>query len=248
METGDKEYIFCEDANNAILAYLDHANRKLKRDPDYEIHPIIRAINNALSEIGSCQGTIMAVSGSKMEEGLEPTEMYTAEVEKSGEIIKILEIKDLITGNILSIYDALIIIEFNLKLEKIKSDMLNAHAVESLLNETFKGTEFMIVCPDNFEEARDYFRDMLSQRKIHLPPDKGIKESLLEINATTPWEEYDPRVRRLIASFWSLREGKNGISLPSNEISKEEAIRLFKMLFTGEIRNLMLKICKERIK
>lgn len=246
MEEKDKEYIFCEDVNNAILAYLDHAKKKLEKEPNYDVHPIMRAIIAALDHREDKDDKFIGIAGSKVEiEASRPTELYAAIVEVNKEIIKILEIKDLVTGNVLSVYDALLIIEFNLKLEKIKSDTLKAYEIERLLNETFDDINFIIVCPDNFEEARDYFREVLIERKIHFSLDGEIIKALSEIKASTPWEEYKPDARALISCVWGLKEGKRGIPLASNEITKEEAIILFKMLFTGQQEDEMLQFAKK---
>jgi hypothetical protein len=242
METNDTEFFYSDDANNAILAYLDHVNRKLKKDPDYDMHPIIKAINLALIADENSDGRFIGVAGSKVEnERMKPTEMYSVAVEKNGEIFKILDIMDLTTGNTLSMYEALLIIELSLKLEKIKSNVLKPCDIERLLNETFNDIKFEVISPDNFEKARDYFKEMLVQGKIHIPLNEDLICSFTKITATTPWEEYDPRVRGIISSIWTSREGRHAVSLDSNEIPKEKVIKILKNCITGTARDYMFK-------
>lgn len=246
VDIGD--YSYSEDVHNAILAYLDHVILKLKKDPDYNPNPIINAILLAINGETLENGTFAGIAGSseKRTEGEKPDELYMATVEVNNDSLKILDITDLCTGNKLTVYEALLIIELSLKLEKMDKNMISPNEIENLFNEVVKDVLFLVVYPENFKQARDYFKEMLVKKMISIPPDEDLIKALGIITAYTPWEEYNPRVRAFISSIWASRECKFAVSLDSNYIPKHKIIPLFKMCFTGKAKEVILHNIKQK--
>ena len=241
------------DINNAILAYLDHVQLKIKRDPNYEPHPILKAImlSMPLIEIKE-DGNHMSISGNGNEEkGIEPTEIYSVITSKKGDTYEILDIVDIKTGKSLDIYDALLIIELSLKLEKIDKDEVSDDELREMFDETMRDVGFCFVTPKNFKKARDYFKNQLQERKISIPREYNFIGGLTQIKEETQWVDYPPNIRCLITTIWAAQDEKYGISLRSENISKKKVIPLFKTIFTGRfkeliIRNLNNKFQKEK--
>lgn len=237
-----------DDVYDAILAYLDYVEIKLKNDSNYDPHPIIKAIQLAIWGENKDEGTFMGVAGNGNEEtGKEPTELYVAVVKKEKDRFNVLNITDLNTGNEISIYEALLLIELSLKLDKIEGDFVPPDVISSLFCNVLNGITFEFVTPLNYKEARDSFREMLEKQEALLPHDPCLIDSLCKITETTPWEDYDSNVRRIIAVNWAMKNGKNiGLCLNSDEIPKFQITQYFKTIFTGENRDKLLKTAMEK--
>lgn len=234
-----------EDAIGAILAYIDHVILKIKKDEDYDPHPLLKAIAIAIDGAKE-NGNYMGVSGNgNAEKGIEPTESYAVVVEKKGKNFILKDITDLATGNELTIYDALLLIELNLKLEKIDGNMVSEEKVKQILNEVLRGVSFEIVSPTNYIAARNYLKNLMREGKVKLPIDEELKRGLLELKESTKWEEYNPKVRGLIASIWAARKGAYGISIESTEIPKNKVVDIFRHFFTGDIKDMVLNNLKQ---
>lgn len=232
-----------EDVNDAILAYLDYVAIKIEKNPDYQPHPIIRALLCAVSdEQDTKNGTVLGVSGNEDDTGKNSaTEMYAVVVEKKRKGFCILEINDLSTGNTLSLYEALTLIELSLKLDKVEGSFVPPDVVSTLFSDVLNGITFEFVTPLNYKEARNYFKEMLEKRKVFIPQDPSLIDSLSKITEDTPWEDYDSNAREIIATNWAIKNGKNvGLCLDFDEIPKSTIISYFKMIFTGEIKKKLI--------
>ncbi len=230
-----------DDAMEAIRAYLDHVILKIKYNPDYEPHPILKAMMLAINS-GEKDGKYMGLSGDGNEEiGKKPTEIYSVIMEKDNDKFTLINITDLTTGNELSISDALLLIEVSLKLEKIDDDLVSKEQIESILNEVYKDISFEIVSPSNFREARDYLKEVMEERRIRIPRDEELQRGLLSIRKDTRWEDYNPKVRSLIASVWAAKNNKIGISIDAEKMPKDKVISMFKMFFTRKIKGINFK-------
>lgn len=235
-----------EDVKGSIMAYLDYVRLKIKKEPDYDAHPIIKAMMMMVTtNHGEKNGKYCAVSGNgNTEKGIEPTELYSVVMEKKEDKFELRNITDLINRTEIDIYDALLLIELSLKLEKIDSEFVSAKEIEKLMNEVFQSKDFIVVCPKNYIEARDYFKDMLQKGQIKIPFDKDIKEGLLKIKTYTKWHDYPQKVRSLIAVVWGAQNNKQAISLESNEMPKHKVIDIFKVLFTSKFKEITLSHIK----
>ncbi len=234
-----------EDVNGAIMGYLDYVIIKTKRNPDYDPHPILKAMMIATHDAKK-DGNYMGVSGNgNTEKGIEPTESYAIVVEKKSGSFIIQNITDLMTNNELTIYDALLIIELSLKLEKIQGELVPETQIKQILNDVLRDVKFEIVSPTNFVSARDYFKEMLKEGKVKIPYDEELKKGLLELKHDTKWEDYNPKVRSLIGMTWAASKKSFGVSIDSTEMPKKKVMQMFKTFFTGEIKEMVLKNLKE---
>jgi len=234
-----------EDVTGAILGYLDYVIIKTKRNNDYDPHPILKAMMIATYNVEK-DGTYTGVSGNgDSTKGTEPTESYAVVVEKKSNDFSIKNITDLITGKELNMYDALLLIELSLKLEKITEELVPEEQIKQILNEVFRGAKFEIVSPSNYIPARDYLKKSLEEGRLKIPNDEELKAGLLELKENTKWESYNPKVRSLIAGLWASSKKSFGISIDSKEMPKQKVVQIFKTFFTGELKEAVLKHLKE---
>src|SRR3989344_8340577 len=112
-----------EDVMGAIIACLDHVIIKTKEDPNYEPHPLLKAMVLAVQT--NKDGNCMGVSYNGGEKKDTATEAYSVIMERKNGKFKLIDIIDLTTGNKLSIIDVLLIVELSLKLEKIDGDIVH---------------------------------------------------------------------------------------------------------------------------
>jgi len=234
-----------DDAMEAIRSYLDHVVLKTKENPDYEPHPLLKAMMLAIQN--NKKGNYIGVSGNGNEErGKKPTEVYSVVMEKKDDKFTLLDITDLTNGNKLSVYDALLIIEASLKLEKIKKDLVSKEQIKSILDEVYNDIDFVVISPSNFEEARDYLKKMMKEGRLSIPPDAELKNGLLSIKLDTKWEDYPQKVRSMIGIVWAKKDGKFGISIDSEEMPKDKVMHMFKMFFTGKGKEIIMHNLKNK--
>jgi hypothetical protein len=195
------------------------------------------------------EGNYMAISGNGNDkEGIKPTESYAVIVEKKKEEFIIKNIMDLMTDNELSLEECLLIIELSLKLEKIEGKLVSEEQIKQILDEVLRGIKFEVISPANYIVARDYFKKMMEEKKIKIPYDEELKEELLTLTPNTIWEDYNPKVRHLIGLCWAASKNAFAISIDSSAIPKTKMVQIFKIFFTGDIKEAILKQLKEQTK
>jgi len=229
-----------EDARDAISAYLDHVILRIKQDPSYEPHPILKAMMLAThnNKDGTCMGIL---DNGSQKDRKKRTEAYSVIMKRQNGVFTLVDIIDLNNGNKLSIIDAILLIEVSLKLEKIDGELVSRAQIENILNEVYPDINFVIVGPNNFIEARDYFKKMVEEGKVSILPDKELIENLSSIKKHTLWEDYNPKTRSLIATTWAAKDKKHGISIDSEEMPKNRVSHLAKTIFTGELKKLAIE-------
>jgi hypothetical protein len=213
---------------DGMSIFLSYINRQYKKNHEYRPHPIIRAFECAFQalekvKMGECA---MGVS----QDGTETSafEPYVVVLEKKANRIEVKEIRNIKVNKQLPQDVMILIFRLQMQLDKIKGDTVNPQEAVEALNEIIPGNRFYAL-GDRWKEARDKFKKLLENGKIHMPPDPEIIEELKGITYDTPWETYSNRLRSLIGS--SIAEGISGkegtVIITSPKDSKIEKFKVF---------------------
>lgn len=194
---------------DGMRIFLSYISRKLKKDPKYKPHPIIRAFECALegiekAKIGECT---MGVS----QEGTKDAvyQPYIVVIEKQKRGIKVKEIRNLNVDKTLPLDVMVIIFRLQVQLDKIDGDLVNAEEAVNALNEVIPGNKFYAI-GDKWKEARDAFKKAINEGKFKIPNDPELINELSKITLKTPWEDYSNKARSLIGGVYSQTFNKEG--------------------------------------
>ena len=200
----------------------------LKKNPDYKPHPIIRAFECALQGIEKCkiEECTMGVSQDGTEKSV--YEPYIVVLQKKKDGIEIKEIKNIKVDKQLPTDIMVIIFRLQIQLDKIDGDTVNPQQMVDALNAVISGNKFYAL-GDRWKEARDEFKKLIEEGKMHLPRDPQLIEELKNIRYETPWEDYPNRLRALIGGSISQSfDNKGGIvTITSPTNSKIEKYKVF---------------------
>lgn len=208
---------------DGILIFLDYINRQLKKDPDYAIHPLIKALINATQsfedkEIGE---SVIGLSGEMANGNLHNP--YSVALEKKKDGIEVLDIRELNTNKQIPLDVMICLFRLQIHLDKIPGEkILSSQSIE-ILNQILPEFHFYEL-GDKWIEARDSFAKRLENGNISIPPSfmtDVIRNAFTTISFETPWEEYPPELRSLIAGasaeLFDSRSNTIIISSPPND-------------------------------
>lgn len=186
---------------DSLLIFLDYIKRKLKENPHYEFHPLIKAMMNALESIGQVKPGehVGGLSGETKNGNFHNP--YVVVIEKKSQGIEIKEIRELTTNKQIPLDVMITTFRLQMQLDKIPGKYTTSLQSTNILNKVLPEYHFYSL-GDKWKEARDLFAEKLKEGKISLPAslktDDLIKE-FTKIKYDTPWEDYSPRVRSFIA-------------------------------------------------
>ena len=207
---------FFGDGMRIFLAYI---SRQSKKDPSYRPHPIIRAFECALMGIEKLKDgqSTMGVSQDGTEESV--YEQYAVVLQKHNNRIEVKTIKNLNVDKELPLDIMIIIFRLQIHLDKIEDETVNPKQVVDALNAVIPGNRFYAL-GDRWKEARDQFRKLLKEGKMHLPNDPDLIEELRRIKQDTPWEDYSNKLRATIGATmppsFDAKGGIVSITTPTN--------------------------------
>jgi len=216
-----------------MVVFLDYISRKLKENPDYNPHPIIRAFMCALQDIDKIENekTVMGVSQEGTRDAI--YEAYIVVLQKHSDGIEVKEIQNVNVGKRLPTDAMILIFRLQIQLDRIEGDIVSPEEAVVALNKVIPGERFVLL-GDKWKEAIEEFRRALKAGEVYLPANhKAIEETLKqldEIPAEAPWEDYPNDLRALIGSSVAKKYFKGGsvvITTPTH--FKFEKYKVFQM-------------------
>lgn len=207
---------------DSFLIFLDYIKRRLKENPDYEFHPLIKALMNAFQSIDQIKAGehVMGLSGeTKKDKFYNP---YVVVMEKKNGGTEIKEIRELTTNKQVPLDVMITIFRLQIQLDKIPGENILSSQTTEILNKILPEYHFYNL-GNKWKEARDSFAEKLKKGKIFLPASiktNDLINEFMKIRYDTPWEEYSPRVRSFIAGasaeIFDSRSNTIIISSPPN--------------------------------
>lgn len=211
MDEKKREYDFYSDG---MKIFLDYISRQLEKNPEYKLHPIIRAFECGI------EGLKTAKDGENV---LGLSNPYVVVLEKRSDGIGVKSIRNLKVEKELSFESLIVMFRLQIYLDRIDSDTLSVDQAANALNEVIPGNNFYVL-GDEWTVARDNFFSALENGKVCFSEDsKGIEE-ISNISKDTPWEEYSQRLRAFIGPFIGK---KNKIVLTTPKNLKVEKFKIF---------------------
>ena len=209
MKTISERRVF----QDGMVVFLDYISRQLKKNPDYNPHPIIRALMCAMQDIDKINNgkTVMGVSQEGTKDAI--YEAYIVVLQKHSDGIEVKEIQNVNVGKRLPTDAMILIFRLQIQLDRIEGDVVSPEEAVGALNKVIPGERFVLL-GDRWKEAIEEFRRALKAGEVYLPPDhKEIEETLKqldEIPAEAPWEDYPNNLRALIGSSVANKYFKSG--------------------------------------
>lgn len=218
---------------DGMKIFMDYIVRQLKKNPDYEPHPLIKALELALSNvekvnIGQC---VMGVSQNGTKDSVYNPFVVILQ-KKEADKIEVKAIKNLKVKKDLPLDIMIIIFRIQILLDKIKSDNVSPEQMVECLNKVIPGNRFFAL-GDKWQEARDNFREALRNGQVSIPktPEmKKVANELLQITYNTPWEDYSPEARSFIGAYArSNLKDKDGSGIVTITTPKDYKIEKYKV-------------------
>jgi len=245
MKTIKKIDIF----GDGMRIFLDYISRQLKKNANYMPHPIIRAFECAFQGIEKLKEgeNVVGVSGEGTKENI--YEPYIVVLQKQKDGIEVKEILNAKLGKQLPTDVMIIIFRLQIQLDKIDSNVVNPEQAVNALNAVIPGNRFFFL-GDRWREARDEFKKLLQEGKIHLPNDPELIKGLEQIRHDTQWEEFPNNIRALVGSTAASLFGKKGgsvvITTPKNfKIEKYKIFDIATEFLMGKSAEYLEPIKKE---
>jgi hypothetical protein len=213
---------------DGMRIFLDYIHRQFKKNPDYMPHPLIRAFECAIqgAEKAKVGETFMGVSQNGT-----PTNVcnpFIVVLEKLESGVGVKEIRNIKVDKTVPIDVMLIIFRLQILLDRIEGDCVNPAEMVDSLNAVIPGNKFYAL-GDRWKEARDEFKKLLEEGKIHVPNDSKLIDGLTSITYNMSWDEYPNNVRAFIGSSIAQKDhmpsGTVIITSPTN--SKIEKFKVF---------------------
>lgn len=231
MQTEENKIDFWGDG---MRIFLDYIGRQMKKNPEYNPHPLIRALELALyniqnADVGQC---VMGVSQDGTKDSVYNPFAVVMQKHEDGSF-EVKEIRNLKVNKELPLDVMVIIFRIQILLDKIPGDVVSPDQMVDCLNKVIPGGHFYAL-GDRWKEARDSFKEAAQKGQISLPKspemEKVISE-LLQITYNTPWEDYSPGARSLIGSQIKPRieEGAGTVIVTTPKHFKVEKYKVFDM-------------------
>ena len=192
-----------------IIGYLHQTEKKLS-DPNFNPHPIIKALALALraAEDGKKDGNYMGVSGDAEQHHGVPHMLYSVVLQKLGQRYNILNVTDLMTGRTVILQIIHRIITAEIELEKFSGDNVPIDAAIGIADEAIPDMVVMKLDAKNRNAAMDYAKEMIRQKKLVGIP-KDVVQRLLSTKNTSEWVKLPSEVRLAIGVAWGTKMGKS---------------------------------------
>ncbi len=222
---------------DGMRIFLDYISRQIKKNPDYDPHPLVKAFELAMTGALKVkkQEHTMGLSGHyKGEKMFNP---YIVVIEKKKKGFEVKEIRDIANDKELPLDLMVMIFRLQILLDKIEGETVIPKQMEEVLNEVIPEKPFYAM-GERWKEARENFRQLLKDGKMHLPNDPELIKELTDLKYETPWEDYSPRMRSLIGT--GIRDNlddnkKVFITSPSHwNIQKFKAFEALSEYFLGK--------------
>jgi len=215
---------------DGMRIFLDYISRQLKKNLNYTPHPIIRAFGCAFEGIENLKEgeNVMGISQEGSKDNI--YEPYIVVLQKHKDGIEVKEILNAKLGKQLPLDVMIIIFRLQIQLDKIESDVVSPEQVVNALNAVIPGNKFFFL-GDKWREARDEFKKLLQEGKIHFPNDPELIEELKRIRYDMPWEDYSNKLRAFIGGATVSIFGKKGgtVVITTPKDFKIEKYKVFDM-------------------
>lgn len=236
-----------EEFRVSLIAYINYIQRKIKRDSEYQPHPLVKAIYCALQGMEDHKdgAVLVGVSGDAQEHADDrPKEMYFVSIRKDDEkSFTLLKVRDATIGRDMPIEHAMQLLLLSMKLDKYEGKDVPVDVSVDIMNEVVPTLEVIRFNNSEWKEARDSFKEIVKQGNLRIQntPENQFVKDLLSVRTDTPWEEYPPSVRATIAQAWIAKtsppiQGKNPIVISSIEdkVEKHKVIRFVREFLYGK--------------
>jgi hypothetical protein len=229
MKTISERQVF----QDGIVVFLDYISRQLKKNPDYNPHPIIRALMCAVHDIDKAKNgeTAGGVSVGGTKDRIH--EAYAVMLQKHADGIEVKEIRNLNVGKRLPTDAMIYVFRLQIQLDRIEGDLVGPGEAVKIMNKVIPGNRFFLL-GDKWKEALEEFERALKAGEIYLPPDhEAIEETIkkfFQIPKDTPWEDYPNDLRAFIGSSVAKKYYKSGaIVITTPDSFKFEKYKVFEM-------------------
>jgi len=221
----------------SLVAYMNYVQRKLKRDSSFDPYPLVKALNCAFEGIEKLKvgETFMGVSGdANRYPDNSPRESYCVVIRKENNGFTLLEVHDLSIGRNVPLGAAIYLMLISMKMDKFDGLNIPVDDAISIINETLPEINIIRFNNSEWKEARDNFKKTLQEGKLKIPEHmftKELRRDILNITYSTPWEEYPPSIRSMIASDWVIQKTQK--QTEKNQIvftSIDEVIQKYKIM------------------
>jgi hypothetical protein len=217
----------------AMMTYISYVNRKIKEDPGYEPHPIVKAISLAIAASeNQVDGRYSGVAGDPKKEGL-----HMVVIEKHGETSQILSLFDAKMGMELGFDVAVMVLKISMQLDRVVSDEIQISDLVEILSENFPSITFKHISPNEGNEAILFFKEQYRQGKVRDIPENMRPLIDQELNRNIRWEDRSPEFRTLVGGLWASKaEGGKSvftITSPDTTVPKYKVLEIVKMLMVS---------------
>ncbi|MFY2253089.1 YecA family protein [Priestia megaterium] len=199
-----------EEFDISFKAYISYVKRKLKKNPNYKIHPLVKAFLNAMEglEVSGKPGNYCGLSGNADNDSKEPaTQLFFCVLEAHKDsTISVLEFYDVIMNRPVPIKVLSYILVLAMKFDRVEGELINIDQSIEIINSTIPDLNYIRFNNNEWKKARDYFGILVKEGKVDMPTKdnefNSLADDILKITYSTPWENYSPQVRSTIAQTW----------------------------------------------
>jgi len=209
-----KEVFDAEEFKVSLRAYISFVSRKIKKNPNYNIHPIVRALSHAMENLQNSgkPGTYYGLSGDAKDnpEGVYTQLFFCVLAAHKDKMISIVEFYDLIESRPVPIKVLSYILVLAMKFDKFEGNQINIdHAIKAI-NSVIPILNCIKFNNNEWKEARDHFESVVEEYKVNAPVEhdefKITANEFLKIPSNTPMEEYPLAISSTIEHNWVYHE------------------------------------------
>jgi histidine triad (HIT) family protein len=222
---------------DALRIFLDYIHKKQKKNPEYEVHPLIRALLNANAALEGAKIGERVMGLSHDEDNGRVINLYSVILTRlDPESIEVTNVSDLKTDEFLPLNAMVATFRLQIILDRVPNRQLQIQEVADVMNEAIPAQHFYVL-GDRWKEAREiYFREFMAGRIVNI--DEKEIEDLNKIRPETTWEDYPQNIRSLIgiraAPLFDKRPGTTIITTPEPDlIDKKKVFELASELLRG---------------
>jgi len=231
---------------DGMRIFLDYITRQFKKNPDYDPHPLVKALELAVSGIKDKKNGERAIglSGNHLDDTI--YNPYVVAVVKREDGIEVEEIRNIQVNKELPLDLMIMIFRLQIILDRIPGDSVSPIQMAESLNKIIPEKPFFAL-GERWREARNKFKKMMEAGKIHIPNDPKIVKEISKIKFDIPWEKYSNFLRSIIGTcFCSEINKKNGgkICITTPTKYKIEKFKVFDMLTEYVMGGLSNKLKK----
>ncbi|MCF7624512.1 hypothetical protein CQ056_24975 [Peribacillus simplex] len=209
----NKEVYDAAEFEISFKAYISYVKRKLRKNPDYKVHPLVKAFLNAMEGVeanGKAEkaGNYGGLSGNADDiPNGDATQLFFCVLEAHNDgTISVVEFYDVINNRPVPIKVLSYILVLSMKFDKFEGELINVDQAIEIINSTIPDLNYIRFNNSEWKEARDHFAELVKEGHFHMPGYKDQLEPIVEeftgITYSTPWEDYPQRVRSTIAQAW----------------------------------------------